>query len=119
MDHCPRADDGTHMTVLDTRYVLRVWMTGPARDRGPRFARGSTSLPPKDGAVNKVQELRERIQCGTYAVDSDADPAALLERLLRDEEEAKEVSGEPNADTPARPLRLAGRSAIARPFRAA
>jgi hypothetical protein len=76
------------MTVLDTRYVSRDRMTGPARDRGRRFARSSTSLPPKDGAVTKVQELRERIQCGTYAVDSDAVAAAILKRLLDTEEEA-------------------------------
>jgi hypothetical protein len=89
IDHCPQGDDGTHMTVQETRYESRAWMTGPARDRGPRFARWSTSLPPKDGAVNKVQELRERIQCGTYAVDSDAVAAAILKRLLSNEEEAK------------------------------
>jgi hypothetical protein len=86
IDDCPRRDDATHMTVLDTRYVSRAWMTGPARDGGRRFARSSTSLPPKDGAVTKVQELRERIQCGTYAVDSDAVAAAILKRLLDNEE---------------------------------
>jgi hypothetical protein len=88
MDRCPRSDDATHMTVLDTRYVLRARMTGPARDGGRRFVRSSPSLPPKDGAVNKVQQLRERIQCGTYAVDSEAVAAAILKRLLGSEEEA-------------------------------
>ena len=63
-------------------------MTGPARDGGRRFARSSPSLPPKDGAVTKVQQLRERIQCGTYTVDSEAVAAAILKRLLGDEEEA-------------------------------
>jgi len=38
--------------------------------------------------VSKVQLLRERIQCGTYTVDSDAVAAAILKRLLGDEEEA-------------------------------
>jgi hypothetical protein len=76
------------MTVLDTRYVSRDRMTGPARDGGGRFTRSSPPLPPKDGAVNKVQQLRERIQCGTYTVDSDAVAAAILKRLLGDEEEA-------------------------------
>ena len=88
MDGCPRGDDATHMTVLDTRYVSRDRMTGPARDGGGRFTRSSPPLPPKDGAVNKVQQLRERIQCGTYTVDSDAVAAAILKRLLGDEEEA-------------------------------
>ena len=89
IDHCPQEDDATHMTVLDTRYVSRVRMTGPARDGGGRFVRSSPSLPPKDGAVTKVQQLRERIQCGTYAVDSEAVAAAILKRLLGNEGEAK------------------------------
>ena len=88
MDHCPRGDDATHMTVLDTRYESRARMTGPARDGGERFMRSSPALPPKDGAVTKVQQLRERIQCGTYAVNSDAVAEAILKRLLGNEEEA-------------------------------
>jgi anti-sigma28 factor (negative regulator of flagellin synthesis) len=39
--------------------------------------------------VTKVQQLRERIQCGTYAVNSEAVAAAILRRLLGNEEEAK------------------------------
>ena len=38
--------------------------------------------------MTKVQQLRERIQCGTYAVDSEAVAAAILKRLLGNEEEA-------------------------------
>ena len=64
-------------------------MTGPARDGGRRFERPSPSLPPKDGAVTKVQQLREHIQCGTYTVDSEAVAAAILKRLLGNEEEAR------------------------------
>ena len=89
MDHCPCHDDAPHMTVLDTRYESRVRMTGPARDGGSRFVRLSPSLPPKDGAVTKVQQLRERIQCGTYAVNSEAVAEAILKRLLGNEEEAR------------------------------
>ena len=88
IDHCPRDDDEAHMTVLDTRYVSRARMTGPARDGSPRFSRSVSIAPSKDGAVNKVQQLRERIQCGTYAVNSEAVAAAILKRLLGDEEEA-------------------------------
>ena len=76
------------MTVQELRYVTRARMTGPARDGGGRFMRSSPSLPPKDGAVTKVQQIRERIQCGTYAVDSEAVAAAILKRLLGNEEEA-------------------------------
>ena len=76
------------MTVLDTRYVSRARMTGPARDGCGRFERMPPSLPSKDGAVTKVQQLRERIQRGSYTVNSDAVAEAILRRLLGDEEEA-------------------------------
>jgi hypothetical protein len=88
MDHCPAQDDEAHMTVQETRYVPRARMTGPARDGSPRFSRSVSIAPSKDGAVNKVQQLRERIQCGTYAVNSEAVAAAILKRLLGDEEDA-------------------------------
>ncbi len=78
------------MTVLESRYVSRARMTGPGRDGGPRFSkRESPPLPPKDGAVNHMQQLRERIQCGTYTVDSNAVARAILARLLGSEEEAQ------------------------------
>jgi hypothetical protein len=82
IDRCPRQDDATHMTVTDDRYVTRAWMTGPARDSGRRFARSSTSPPPTDGGLTKVEQLRERIALGTYTVDSEAVAAAILKRLL-------------------------------------
>jgi hypothetical protein len=63
-------------------------MTGPARDGCGRFARMPPSPPSKDGAVTKVQQLRERIQCGSYSVDSSAVAEAILKRLLGNEEEA-------------------------------
>ena len=88
MDQCPRKDDEAHMTVLDTRYGSRDRMTGPTRDGGPRFVRSAPVAPSKDGAVTNVQQIRERIQCGTYAVDSQAVAAAILKRLLGNEEEA-------------------------------
>ena len=77
------------MTVQETRYVKRARMTGPARDGGRRFERSSPSLPPKDGAVTKVQELRVSIECGTYKVDSQAVALAILRRLLLDDEGTK------------------------------
>jgi len=92
MNGCPCDDDGPHMTVLDTRYVSRVRMTGPARDGNGRFRRSSPSPPPKDGAVTKVQQLRERIQCGSYSVNSEAVAEAILKRLLGNEEEAPDGS---------------------------
>lgn len=77
------------MTVLETRYESRARMTGPARDGSRRFDRSASIAPSKDGAVTNVQQLRERIQCGAYAVDSEAVAAAILKRLLGNEEEAK------------------------------
>jgi anti-sigma28 factor (negative regulator of flagellin synthesis) len=38
--------------------------------------------------VTKVQQLRERIECGSYTVNSEAVAAAILKRLLGDEEDA-------------------------------
>ena len=86
IDLCPRGDDEAHMTVQETRYTKRARMTGPARDGGRRFGRSSPSLPPKDGAVTKVQQLRVSIECGTYEVDSQAVAAAILKRLLLEDE---------------------------------
>ena len=77
------------MTVQDIRYVTRDRVTGPTRDGGRRFARCSPSLPPKDGAVTKVQQLRASIERGTYTVDSKAVAAAILKRLLLEDEDAK------------------------------
>ena len=88
IDRCPTRDDEAHMTVLDTRYGSRVRMTGSTRDGDPRFNRSAPIAPSKDGAVTKVEHIRERIQCGTYAVDSEAVAAAILKRLLGNEEEA-------------------------------
>ena len=82
IDRCPSEDDNAHMTVQDIRYVTRARVTGPARDGGRRFARMSPSLPPKDGAVTKVQQLQASIDSGTYEVDSQAVAAAILKRLL-------------------------------------
>jgi hypothetical protein len=77
------------MTVTDIRYETRARVTGPARDGGRRFARPSPSLPPKDGAVTKVQQLRVSIECGNYTVDSEAVAAAILKRLLLEDEGEK------------------------------
>jgi hypothetical protein len=88
IDHCPTQDDEAQMTVLDTRYGSRVRMTGSTRDGSGRFNRSAPIAPSKDGAVTNVEQLRERIQCGTYAVDSDAVAAAILKRLLGNEGEA-------------------------------
>jgi hypothetical protein len=70
------------MTVMDIRYVPRDRVTGPTRDGGRRFTRCSPSLPPKDGAVTKVQQLQASIQGGTYEVNSQAVAEAILKRLL-------------------------------------
>ena len=88
IEDCPPQDDEAQMTVLDTRYGSRVRMTGSTRDGGGRFNRSAPLAPSKDGAVTNVEHIRERIQCGTYAVDSEAVAAAILKRLLGKDEEA-------------------------------
>jgi hypothetical protein len=77
------------MTVQEARYVTRERMTDPARDGARRFGRSPLSLPPKDGAVSKVQELQVSIEGGTYKVDSQAVASAILKRLLLDYPVAK------------------------------
>ena len=89
IDRCPSEDDNAHMTVQDIRYVPRARVTGPARDGGRRFARCSPSLPPKDGAVTKVQQLQASIRGGTYEVNSQAVAEAILKRLLLTDEGEK------------------------------
>ena len=74
------------MTGTDNRYVTRARMTGPARDCGQRFGCSSTSPPPTDGGLTKVEQLRECIALGTYTVDSDAGAAAILKRLAGGDE---------------------------------
>jgi anti-sigma28 factor (negative regulator of flagellin synthesis) len=39
--------------------------------------------------LTKVQQLRELIACGRYEVDSDAVAAAILQRLLKRNEEER------------------------------
>jgi hypothetical protein len=80
------------MTVSEVRYVPRARVTGPARDGGRRFERCSPSLPPKDGAVTKVQQLQASIERGTYKVDSQAVAAAILKRLLEQEGENERLA---------------------------
>ena len=95
IDPCPPQDDDSHMTVQESRYVKRAWMTGPPRDGGRRFTRGLASRPPTDdGGLNRVEQLRECIVRGTYEVDSDAVAAAILARLL----ERMEANGEDRSD---------------------
>jgi beta-phosphoglucomutase-like phosphatase (HAD superfamily) len=60
-------------------------MTRPAGDGGGRCE----ALAPKDGAVTKVQQLRERIECGTYSVSSHTVAEAILKRLLGSKADAK------------------------------
>jgi hypothetical protein len=80
------------MTVSEYRYVPRDRVTGPARDGGRRFERWSPPLPPKDGAVTKVEQLQVSIKRGTYTVDSSAVAMAILKRLLEHEGEHERLA---------------------------
>ena len=59
-----------HMTVLDLRYINHA---GPGADR--RFSRDPD---PSMDRTAKLEQLRDRIQSGTYQVDPKALAAALL-----------------------------------------
>jgi Anti-sigma-28 factor, FlgM len=69
MDPRPPESDTAHMTVLDLRYSLQA---GPsnrrfARDRSPSMDR-----------MDKLEQLRDRIQSGSYEVDPQAVASAMV-----------------------------------------
>jgi len=68
MNGCPPDADPSHMTVLDVRYIRRA-----ADAAGRRFARDAM-----DDRKAKVDQLRDRIENGTYEVDPKALATALL-----------------------------------------
>ena len=70
IDPRPPATDMAHMTVLDLRYLKRA---GAKADR--RFSRDAD---PSMDRTAKLEQLRDRIQSGTYEVDPKALAAALL-----------------------------------------
>ena len=70
MDPRPSAADMAHMTVLDLRYINHA---GPGAER--RFSRDQD---PSMDRTAKLEQLRDRIQSGTYEVDPKALAAALL-----------------------------------------
>ena len=70
MDPRPSAVDMAHMTVLDLRYLKHA-----GTDAGRRFSRDTD---PSMDRTAKLEQLRDRIQSGTYEVDPKALAAALL-----------------------------------------
>ena len=72
MDPRPPDADGAHMTVLDLRYLKRV-----GAGAGRRFSRHQS---PEMDRTAKMEQLRDRIESGTYEVD----PRALAEAVLKD-----------------------------------
>ena len=77
------------MTVLESRYVTRARMTGPARDGGRRFGTHGSHRPLRGWRVTKVEQLRERIVLGKYEVDATLWPRRSLARLLERAETSK------------------------------
>jgi hypothetical protein len=68
MDPRPPEADVPHMTVLDLRYTQRA-------KANRRFARdGSPSMD----RMAKLEQLRDRIQSGTYQVDPKAVASAIV-----------------------------------------
>jgi Anti-sigma-28 factor, FlgM len=68
MNGRPPDAESAHMTVLDLRYIRRA-----ADAAGRRFARDSM-----DDRKAKMDQLRDRIEKGTYEVDPQRLAAALL-----------------------------------------
>jgi hypothetical protein len=69
MDPRPPEADGAHMTVLDLRYTHRAGASSKrfGRDRSPSMDR-----------MAKLEQLRDRIQSGTYEVDPKAVASAIV-----------------------------------------
>jgi hypothetical protein len=70
IDPRPPAADMAHMTVLDLRYLKQA-----GTDAGRRFSRDAD---PSMDRTAKLEQLRDRIQSGTYEVDPKVLAAALL-----------------------------------------
>ena len=69
MDPRPPESDTAHMTVLDLRYSLQ------ARPSNRRFARDRS---PSMDRMDKLEQLRDRIQSGSYEVDPKAVASAMF-----------------------------------------
>jgi Anti-sigma-28 factor, FlgM len=70
MDPRPSGADIPHMTALDLRYLKHA-----GADAGRRFSRDAD---PSMDRTAKLEQLRDRIQSGTYEVDPKALATALL-----------------------------------------
>ena len=69
MDPRPPDADGAHMTVLDLRYTHRAGASTK------RFGRDTS---PSMDRMAKLEQLRDRIQSGTYEVDPKAVATAIV-----------------------------------------
>jgi hypothetical protein len=69
MDPRPPEAEEAHMTVLDLRYNSR------AERSNRRFAR---DMSPSTDRMAKLEQLRDRIQSGTYEVDPKAVASAIV-----------------------------------------
>ena len=74
------------MTVLELRYASRhrvVRVPGSTRSRFGRDVRGDRVIdtPMTENAKSKVEELRERVERGEYAVDAAKVADAIVARL--------------------------------------
>lgn len=69
MDPRPPEADTAHMTVLDLRYTQRTEPAGRrfVRDRSPSMER-----------MAKLEQLRDRIQSGSYEIDPEAVASAIV-----------------------------------------
>jgi anti-sigma28 factor (negative regulator of flagellin synthesis) len=69
MDPRPPESDTAHMTVLDLRYSQQAETTPRrfARDQSPSMDR-----------MEKLEQLRDRIQNGSYEVDANAVASAIV-----------------------------------------
>ena len=85
--HPARADDQSHMTVLELRYASRhrvVHVPGSTRSRFGRDVHGDrvTTSPMTDSRMSKMQEIRALLEREAYSVDAEKVADAIVARLL-------------------------------------
>ena len=85
--HPASGDDLSHMTVLELRYASRHRVVRVPGSTGSRFGRDVqgdrvSSPPMTDSRMIRMQELRDRVERGSYAVDAEKVADAIVARLL-------------------------------------
>ncbi len=112
------SDDGVPMTVLALRSPTRDQRRDALESTRSRFGRDRVSSQVPDSGTTKVEEIRARIERGTYTVDAGKVADAIVERLLAGRSVRETDAGSLNLgvlEAPPAALRPAGLPPSGRP----